>query len=99
MVISESALLRAIKEDYKGQGYTVARRQTRDDDGDVTADVMVLDSAGGWVYAWEVREPTRLPEPVALSTLGIDHAPQSWRYLGTDACTILEVAARGSSAR
>ena len=53
---------------------------------------------GGWVYAWEVRNPTRLPEPVTLAAIGIDRAPQSWRYLGTDACKALEVAARGSPA-
>ena len=44
----------------------------------------------GWLYGWEVTEPTRLQEPVALSALGIDRAPQSWRYLGTDACKLLE---------
>lgn len=52
----------------------------------------------GWVYAWKVKNPTRFPEPVALSALGIDRAPQSWRYLGTDACKVLEVAAHGSPA-
>lgn len=51
---------------------------------------------GGWVYAWKVRNPTHFSEPVALAAVGIDRAPQSWRYLGTDACKVLEVAARGS---
>ena len=51
---------------------------------------------GGWVYAWEVRNPTRFPEPVALAAIGIDHAPQSWRYLEADACKVLEVAAHDS---
>lgn len=53
---------------------------------------------GGWVHAWEVRNPTRFLEPVALAAIGIDHAPQSWRYLEADACKVLEVAARGSPA-
>lgn len=52
----------------------------------------------GWVYAWKVKNPTRFPEPVALAAVGIDRAPQSWRYLGADACKVLEVAARGSPA-
>lgn len=64
----------------------------------VSMDYLLEYAAGGWVYGWEAREPTRLPEPVALSAIGIDRAPQSWRYLGTDACTILEVAACGSPA-
>lgn len=64
----------------------------------VSMEYLLQYAGGGWVYGWEVREPTRLPEPVALSALSIDRAPQSWRYLGTDACTILEVAARGSPA-
>lgn len=69
------------------------------DRAQVSAEYIKEYANGGWVYGWEVREPTRLPEPVTLSTLGIDRAPQSWRYLGTDACTILEVAARGSPAK
>lgn len=64
----------------------------------VSMDYLLEYAAGGWVYAWKVKNPTRFPEPVALSALGIDHAPQSWRYLGTDACKVLEVAARGSPA-
>ena len=64
----------------------------------VSMDYLLESAAGGWVYAWEVRNPTRFPEPVALPALGIDRAPQSWRSLGTDACKALEVAARGSPA-
>lgn len=61
----------------------------------VSVEYLLEYAAGGWVYGWEVRDPTRLPEPVALAALGIEHPPQSWRYLGTDACEVLEVAARG----
>lgn len=52
---------------------------------------------GGWVYAWEVREPTRLPEPVPLSALGFTCPPQSWRYLNASDCSRLrEVAKNGT---
>lgn len=64
----------------------------------VSMDYLLEYAADGWVYGWEVREPTRLPVPIALPALGIDRAPQSWRYLGADACKVLEVAARGSPA-
>lgn len=47
MVINESALLRAMREDYKGQGYTVARRF---DNPDYTDDESVLIlSSGDWL--------------------------------------------------
>lgn len=42
MVINENALLRVIREDYKGQGYTVARRPGVDEDDEGT---LVLDSS------------------------------------------------------
>lgn len=45
MVIDETALLRAIREDYRGQGYTVARRSGSDEDGDEDESVLVLDSS------------------------------------------------------
>lgn len=64
----------------------------------VSMDYLLEYAAGGWVYGWMVNGPQRLPEPVALSALGIDRAPQSWRYLEADACKVLEVAARGSPA-
>lgn len=67
-------------------------------DAQVSPEYVEEYGGGGWVYAWQVKNPTRLPEPVALSTLGIDRASQSWRYLGVDACKVLEVAARGSPA-
>lgn len=44
MVIDETALLRAIREDYKGQGYTVARRPGEDED-DEDESILVLDSS------------------------------------------------------
>lgn len=48
MVINESALLRAIKEDYRGNGYTVAKRYTPGD-----GNVLVIQGTGwlaeiGW---------------------------------------------------
>ena len=45
MVIDKTALLRAIREDYRGQGYTVARRSGSDEDGDEDESVLVLDSS------------------------------------------------------
>lgn len=45
MVINETALLRAIREDYKGQGYTVARRPGKDEDSAEEESVLVLDSS------------------------------------------------------
>lgn len=42
MVVNETALLRAIREDYKGQGYTVARRPSDDDEEEGT---LVLESS------------------------------------------------------
>lgn len=65
----------------------------------VSMEYLMEYAGGGWIYGWEVRQPTRLPAPVPLSALGITRAPQSWRYLETDACTTLEVAARGSPAK
>jgi len=52
---------------------------------------------GGWVYGWQIMNPTRLPEPVPLSALGYAYPPQSWRYLNASACSILrEVAESGT---
>lgn len=51
MVINESALLRAMKEDYKGQGYTVARRFDNLDTADDES-VLVL-SSGDWLVEIE----------------------------------------------
>lgn len=48
MVINEAALLRAIREDYRGQGYTVARRAGSDYDCDEDESVMILTS-GDWL--------------------------------------------------
>lgn len=45
MVINENALLRAIREDYKGQGYTVARRPGKDENSTEDESVLVLDSS------------------------------------------------------
>lgn len=47
MVINESALLRAMREDYKGQGYTVARRA--DDEDDPESESSLLLSANDWM--------------------------------------------------
>lgn len=47
MVINESALLRAMREDYKGQGYTVARRA--DDEDDPGSESSLLLSANDWM--------------------------------------------------
>lgn len=51
MVIDETALLRAIREEYKGLGYTVARSPNSDEDGE---GVLVLHSTD-WVVEidWE----------------------------------------------
>ncbi len=66
----------------------------------VTREYVENYGGGGWLYGWEVRQPTRLPAPVPLSALGITRAPQSWRYLNAAARSILqEVAARGSPAK
>lgn len=42
MVIDKTALLRAIREDYKGQGYMVARRAGSDEDDE---GVLVINSS------------------------------------------------------
>lgn len=64
----------------------------------VTPEYVENYGGGGWVYAWEVREPTRLPVPVPLDALGIRYAPQSWRYLNAADCSILrEVAESGTA--
>lgn len=47
MVVNESALLRAMREDYKGQGYTVARRA--DDEDDPESESSLLLSANDWM--------------------------------------------------
>lgn len=51
MVVNESALLRAMKEDYKGQGYTVARRFENLDETDDES-ILVLTS-GDWLVEIE----------------------------------------------
>lgn len=47
MVINESALLRAMREDYKGQGYTVARRA--EIEADPESESILLLSANDWM--------------------------------------------------
>ena len=55
MVIDESALLRAIREDYKGLGYTIARRPGEDDEEE---GILVLDSCDWLVeIAWKNVPP------------------------------------------
>lgn len=74
----------------KYQDYFAQRAQ-------VTPEYVENYGGGGWIYGWEVREPTRLPEPVAIPAIGITRAPKSWRYLNAADCSILqEVAARGT---
>lgn len=36
---------------------------------------------GGKVYGWVVKNAKRYASPVPLSEVGIERAPQSWRYL------------------
>lgn len=58
MVISESALLRAMKEDYKGQGYTVAVRLEVEDPNEDCETVLVLQSTDWMVEInWENVPP------------------------------------------
>lgn len=79
MVINESALLRAIREDYKGLGYTVARRQTRDEDGDVTADTLVLDSSD-WLVAIEWKNvPPKIIGLIAQHLKGLPHPGEAFK--------------------
>ena len=47
MVVNESALLRAMREDYKGQGYTVARRA--ENEADPESESILLLSANDWM--------------------------------------------------
>ena len=47
MVVNESALLRAMREDYKGQGYTVARRA--EIEADPESESILLLSANDWM--------------------------------------------------
>ena len=51
MVVNECALLRAMREDYKGQGYTVARRFDNLDESDDES-VLIL-SSGDWLVEIE----------------------------------------------
>ena len=62
----------------------------------VSQDYLEKYGAGGWVYAWKVKNPHRLPYPVQVSALGVKRPPQSWQFLDAEACDILEVAARES---
>lgn len=71
MVIDETALLRAIREDYKGLGYTVARRQTEDEDGEVTADVLVLDSSDWLVEIEWTNVPNKVIGLIAQHLKGL----------------------------
>ena len=73
MVINESALLRAIREDYKGAGYTVARCQSKDEDGDVYADVLVLDS-NDWMV--EIEWKNVPPKIIGLVAQHLKGLPQ-----------------------
>lgn len=68
MVINESALLRAIKEDYKGQGYTVARRTGEDDEG-----VLVLDSSDWLVEIDWKNIPPKIIGLIAQHLKGLPH--------------------------
>lgn len=58
-------------------------------DAQVTMEDLEAYGNGGWVYAWTVANPTRLPCQVPLERLHINRPPQSWQYLGKVACMIL----------
>lgn len=63
------------------------------EDAQVSEEYIREYAGGGWIYAWDVKNATRLPAPVSLEELGLDRPPQSWQYLGELACTILKMAA------
>lgn len=60
MVIDKTALLRAIREDYKGQGYMVARRAGSDEDDE---GVLVINSSD-WLV--EIEWKNVPPEVIGL---------------------------------
>ena len=79
MVINESALLRAIREDYKGLGYTVARRVSRDEDGEVITDVLVLDSSDWLVEIEWKNAPNKVIGLIAQHLKGLPHPDEAFR--------------------